>query len=395
MVINTANTLAKNPRVMSTFKKNRLDVPWIVCGSGPSLDGVLEKIKEVKDNAIIIAGGSNYKTLLDAGIEPDFLSLVERAEEVLQDYEKVYDIHGKTKTILVMSGTCPHGLMDLFKTTIIYHRPALTPLSIFSSNNKEVLYFEGPESVNTATAVAQRFGASSIYFAGVDLGTADKNYDRSIGATGKSNRSWDREKEGNFQDIVYTNKAQEDALWSLEASIQTNKDISYYNVSNGVKISGAKATKSDELLKLAILPAFDKDELITKLIKRMSTRSKDQVKADWESRKPRQQMLNLKKELNDLIHNCSDIDDINFISKYDELLALAEVNRKKQIPRRVIRSTMLKLLLMLLQQKRVLKSQLEPIRVLKYDEAARSLLSDMLKLLSDEYYALCDYVDNL
>ena len=188
MVLNTVETLKKEPRILRQSPNSCLTKPFIVCGSGPSLDTSIKKLHELKSSHYIVCGGSNYKTLLDNNIEPDFLALVERSDETYSDYKKVFDIHGQTKTVLFMSSTCPSELVDLFVDTVVFYRPALTPLSIFSSNFNEVLSFEGPESVNTATAVALSLGATSIAFIGVDLGTNDVNKDRSSNATGASSK---------------------------------------------------------------------------------------------------------------------------------------------------------------------------------------------------------------
>ena len=186
-----------------------------------------------------MCGGSNYKTLLDNNIEPDFLALVERSDETYSDYKKVFDIHGQTKTVLFMSSTCPSELVDLFVDTVVFYRPALTPLSIFSSNFNEVLSFEGPESVNTATAVALSLGATSIAFIGVDLGTNDVNKDRSSNATGASSRSWNLTDKGNFEQTIFTNKNQQEPKHLIESAIKTYPSVEFYNCSNGVFIDGA------------------------------------------------------------------------------------------------------------------------------------------------------------
>ena len=45
-----------------------------------------------------MCGGSNYRVLLSHGIEPDFLTLVERADDVYDTYKAIYEEFGQTKT---------------------------------------------------------------------------------------------------------------------------------------------------------------------------------------------------------------------------------------------------------------------------------------------------------
>lgn len=68
------------------FKRFR-DLPIIICGSGPSLQGQIELLRSLSDRALIIAAGSAVPVLLGAGIIPHFgvaidptLSQAERLE---------------------------------------------------------------------------------------------------------------------------------------------------------------------------------------------------------------------------------------------------------------------------------------------------------------------------
>ena len=82
------------------------------------------------------------------------------------------------------------------------------------------LNFEGPESVNAAASLLP-FGILRNNFVGTDLGTCDKNNDRSKDAAGASPRSWDLEYQGNKTNTVFTNQNQLDSLRSLENMINT------------------------------------------------------------------------------------------------------------------------------------------------------------------------------
>ena len=91
----------------------------------------LQLLKELSRTHLITACGSNFRSLKANGIRVDFLALVERADEVLADVKAVVDEYGSGETRLLMSSTCHHQLQDLVCDTMIYFRPALTPLALF------------------------------------------------------------------------------------------------------------------------------------------------------------------------------------------------------------------------------------------------------------------------
>ena len=97
-----------------------------------------------------------------------------------------------------MSSTCPHQLIPLFDECAVFFRPALTPLALFSTEQGQVLGFEGPEAVNTGVSFAAHVGASSIILVGVDLGCKEKDNLRSKHASGNTPRVMDRSLPANF-----------------------------------------------------------------------------------------------------------------------------------------------------------------------------------------------------
>jgi len=51
--------------------------PALIISSGPSLDKSLEAVAKYQDNAVILATGNSYKSLLQYNIKPDFLGFIE------------------------------------------------------------------------------------------------------------------------------------------------------------------------------------------------------------------------------------------------------------------------------------------------------------------------------
>ena len=264
MVWNSWHSLAKNPRVYR--KPHRpLTGGMVVCGSGPSLDMNIENLRELSQSHLITACGSNFRTLKSHGIRVDLLALVERADVVYSDIKNVVEEYGAGDTRLVMSTTCHYQLQELFCDSMVYFRPALTPLALFSNSPSEVLSFEGPESINTGVALAASLGMSELILVGVDLGTRSLEKVRSQHAAGKSPRDFNIEVTGNFGGTVYTSTFLRDARMGVEACLRTFSDLVVLNASDGVAIEGTIPTQLSDYLKENQRPLAPIDFLSTNL----------------------------------------------------------------------------------------------------------------------------------
>ena len=389
MVLNTADTLACCPRLFST-PTGKVNKPFIVCGSGPSLDKSIDALKKLSDSHIIIASGSNYQTLVHHGIEPDYLTLNERANNTYDDYLETYQEYGRTKTKLLMSSTCPHQLIPLFDECAVFFRPALTPLALFSTESGQVLGFEGPEAVNTGVSFAAHVGASSIILVGVDLGCKEKDNLRSKHASGNTPRVMDRSLPGNFGGKVLSSKPLLDVCIMIEETIIAFDAIKFFNASDGLKIKGANP--------LDIYEYLDKSEF---LIEESSLNLEDWwsslqryspslLAALWKARLPREEISNLTNQLKSLFLGES-IWFSEVQNELDQLLTLG-VNVKQQFPRRLYRSTIYKLALCVTQQFYIMRKH-EEDKQIKFGSLARQVLSDTLDILESESYSLCDEVE--
>ena len=243
MIYNTWRSLCKEPKKYKVPSYSKSQGTAVVCGSGPSLDTSIEKIKQLQDNgAFIIACASNYGTLRKAGIDVDLLCLLERGDFMIDEYKEIVDQYGSGKTKLLASSTTPSQLFELFESTMVYFRPALTPVTLFSATPNEVLTSEGPQTINTGVAIATAFGFKQVCLIGVDLGTVNLDNVRSLGAIGISPRTFDVKVSGNLVNEAYTNELLLDGARILEAIAAANKEgtFEFFNASNGIEIKGWK-----------------------------------------------------------------------------------------------------------------------------------------------------------
>ena len=237
MIYNSA-LFSRKPKIYSSPSK-QIATSVIVVGSGPSLD---ESINSLKTSVfhVIVCGGSNYRTLMKNGIVPDFLVLVERADEVFDSYKSMYDEFGKSSTKLVVSSTCSDRLADLYDDVCIFYRPALTPLVVFGEGDHQKISYEGPQAVCAAFSFAMNMRPDSVLLVGVDFGSSDETLQRSADAVGYSPHTWSHKAIGNFKDSVYTDRRLLDCRDVIALRIKSSTDLTQpplvFNISDGVLI---------------------------------------------------------------------------------------------------------------------------------------------------------------
>ncbi len=390
MVLNTVETLAKQPLI---YRKPTaaLGGSAIVCGSGPSLDKSISIFQEISKSTTIIAGGSNYRTLRKNGIDVDMLVLNERSKETYDDYKAVIDEFGRDNCILIMSTTCPHQLTDLFDQTIVYYRPALTPISIFATSLSQHLPFEGPESVNAGSSVAVQLGFSSIFFVGIDLGTSDLSVQRSNDAAGATPRIFELKTIGNFKDEVYTTQTLVDTKVVIERLLdQANETTTVYNCSDGVKIGDCVSLLPENIK--SVLDSGTNKVSLSNWIKTLISYTPSMLQTSWYSRDPRRAIFEYCDELRSIFSG-NDPWFPTVLAKIDKINNL-NVGIKKQIPRRLWRSTVLKVVAAITQQMNVMKGYPEELDKLeKFGSFSRQYCNQLASMIESEGYDLCDKIE--
>ena len=393
MVWNSWQTLARQPRVFRQ-PQQPLGGRMVVCGSGPSLDASLDQLKTLSRTHLITACGSNLRTLKANGIRVDFLALVERSDDTFTDIKEVVDEYGAGDTRLIASSTCHWQLGGLFIDNMSFFRPALTPLALFSDTPAEVLNFEGPESINAGVALAAALGMDELVLVGVDLGARTLKKLRSDDAVGCTVRNLNLEVAGNFGGSVFTSSALCDSRLSVEACLRYFPDLMVLNVSDGVAIEGAEAQLLSERVKdctdLAPLSPYEFTSL-GQWWDGSARYTPQRFLASWASRRPRAEVAALISSLQRLFLS-DELWNPVVIHQVTRLLAF-DVPPAVQFPRRVLRSTIHKLVIAV--NRELMVMAVEPEKAAGFEKAARSILAGLLDPLEQELYALCDAVEAL
>ncbi len=146
-------------------------LPALVLAAGPTLEQVLPHLKELKNKTIIIAVDTALRSCLMAGVEPDFIVLVD------PQYYASRHIEGlSSKSSVLIAESAAYPSVFRFDCREIILCSALFPLGQYFEKRlgpKGELGAGGSVST-TAWDFARMTGAGEIYFAGLDLGYPDR-----------------------------------------------------------------------------------------------------------------------------------------------------------------------------------------------------------------------------
>ncbi|HSW45008.1 MAG TPA: 6-hydroxymethylpterin diphosphokinase MptE-like protein [Phycisphaerae bacterium] len=123
----TCRNVANNfPTYLSTPPINILrdrfkGVPAILVAAGPSLQRQIDRLADLRDRAVIIAVQTTFKTLLDRGIRPHFVTSLDYHEMSRRFFE---DIPDSSHTHLVAEPKATWHVLDHYRgpTSVLYNR---------------------------------------------------------------------------------------------------------------------------------------------------------------------------------------------------------------------------------------------------------------------------------
>ena len=184
MVVNTFNSFASNPRFYSKSSKCIANHIFLV-GSGPSFDDTIDEIKFLKKkfNPTIICCGSAVTSMIESGILPDFVVLVERNESVYIKHRDNPQYHKAFKEIdLISASTVDHRIFDFYRSVHLYSRSS----NIFASDlpQSNILSYTHTTSANAGLSFALSLNPEALFLYGLDFGSHIRSYTRQKSAHG-------------------------------------------------------------------------------------------------------------------------------------------------------------------------------------------------------------------
>jgi len=216
--------------------------PYVITASGPSLDDELELLKENREKFNIISVGSSFRALMNKGIRPDAVVIIDGKEIVKKQFEG----YENENIPLCFPATASRWTVELYKG----------PKYMFNITDNDDIKIATRGTVAVAAMdIAVKCGAKMVIFLGQDLAfIGDKSHTETF------------EKVYGFVDnskLVYKNKVVKSVDGGvisttqgyisfknkIESLIRNNTHIKFINCSKGAFINGAEHVNFDYIIK--------------------------------------------------------------------------------------------------------------------------------------------------
>ena len=244
---NIANCTHYVDEIEDRFKGKKV----IIVAAGPSLDKNVEQLKTIDrktDEYVILAVGTVYKKLLNMGIKPDYVIIIEANESIISQISGVED----TEVPLLILSTAYRELARKYQgKKYLIDQYEYDHAEDHAQKYGYKLYSTGGSVTTTATSVAITLGARTIIFIGFDLSYPD-GISHADGTSGKKKLDTTGfvGVESIDGTIVYaTNVFIIYRNW-IENEIKKHPDIEFIDATEGgAKIAGTKIMSLEDALK--------------------------------------------------------------------------------------------------------------------------------------------------
>ncbi len=229
--------------------------PVIIVGSGPSLDRSIDQIVRLRENAILVSGGTALSALLEHGLRPDLHCEVENVASVYDGVKMTADRYDLSDLTLIGAATLDPRLARLFGQVFFYFPDGITTTHLFAGKTGSWRQ-AAPSVTNLALRVAKAIGARDVYLFGVDMGAVEPEqhhsnssyYNWSDDPYWRSAANMDRfdiAVPGNFRDQVFTNLSFLYTKSFFNAFCTSNPEITVHNCSDGARLEGATSQAAE------------------------------------------------------------------------------------------------------------------------------------------------------
>ncbi|KHD38309.1 hypothetical protein NL50_02050 [Clostridium acetobutylicum] len=226
--------------IINHFKNIYKGMPAVIVSAGPSLSKNIDLLKDYQSKFIVITGGRTLKLLLDKGIRPDFVCVIDPDEPAFEIMKDALDC---TVPIIYSEFTNYKVIKNYKGDKIFFTDTGVNDASKdFFEKDIDNLY-EGGSVAHVCASLAEYIGCNRIIFVGQDFAyTNDVTCDLNVG--GNSNI-----KNFFYVDDVYGRKVKTDRTLyfykkAMEEFIQVKKHVDFINCTEGgANIEGAPLIK--------------------------------------------------------------------------------------------------------------------------------------------------------
>lgn len=218
-----------------------------IVAAGPSLDKNFMQLKDIKDG-IILATGTVFKKLINAGIRPDYVIVSDANERV---YAQIKDYETAGVPMLYLS-TAYYGFAQKYEGEKYIVLQEEFPLAEeYAKQINSPLVKTGGSVSTTALSVSVVLGCKRIIFLGLDLAYTD-NY---VHASDTSRRNLTEDSDlRTIQDMygndVKTSKSMDLYRKWIEHYLSEHKEVSVYDATEGgAVIKGMQIVRLEDIIK--------------------------------------------------------------------------------------------------------------------------------------------------
>jgi len=226
---------------VNVLKDKYKNIPAVIVSAGPSLSKNIDELKN-KDNILIFSGGRTLKSLMNKGINPSCVGVVDPGNVAVKLVEGYID---KVKCPLFFNDCTPKQIIEQHKGNKCF---AVQNQFVSEALGVKVPSLYGGGSIaHSLTLLAVYMGCNPIILVGQDLAyTNDKEHDISaIGSWKKTNDCYKLDTDLYVEDIygkpVRTSIQLNSYRVNFERIIQENKHVKFINATEGgAKIKGVQ-----------------------------------------------------------------------------------------------------------------------------------------------------------
>lgn len=253
----------RNIKVMSKgtsldeLKDKYPNKPAIIVSAGPSLKKNIHLLKKAQEKFIIITGGRTLKALIDTGVTPHFVCVIDPVEKTYKLLEECLDCNAP---LVFYEGTNP-DVVEKYKGQKIYFNTNYFAGDFIQKTEIKLNY--GGSVAHTCFGLAMHLGCDKIIFVGQDFAYTDDKIHAENAIVKEEENDFTIDSGYIYVDDIYGNKVKTDEIFDLfrktmENLIKFFPGRTYINsTEGGANIRGAMVIPLEEaLVKYSINETF-------------------------------------------------------------------------------------------------------------------------------------------
>lgn len=223
-----------------------------VIAAGPSLDNNFHELKNLNKDSIILATGTVFKKLINAGIKPDYIIVTDANERV---YTQISGMENEGIPMLLLSTAYKGFAINYRAEKYIILQHGYNKSEEYAVKHGVRLYRTGGSVSTTALDLGISLGCKRIIFLGLDLAYTN-NFVHALGTSRRDLTSTEdlRMIEDINGNTIYTSRSLDIFRQWIEKRIKDVKGIEFIDATEGgAKIKGMRVAKFEDVIKTQLL----------------------------------------------------------------------------------------------------------------------------------------------